>query len=260
MFEFIEFMSIAPLVLAAGIGAAGSLIGGAKAASGAKQVNAQQIELAREQMEFQERMSSTAHQRQVKDLKEAGLNPILSAGGSGASSPSGAMPSLQNPDAHLGKGISDASGKAMQFVQMKQNLANQAAVEDLTKAQTNSAKETARGLEIDNDLKQYEKGIKEAYYKKIFDGISWLEDKVDTIFGDVPGSGAHSAKGSIGIELPDAGKKFSFPLKVKKLSKKELQEVNMHPVDVTPKLTDPLYKEKMIRVRAYDEAKKNWSK
>lgn len=54
---------------------------------------------------FQERMSSTSHQRDVKDLRAAGLNPVLSAmGGSGASTPGGAQGSM--PD--IGSNISGA--------------------------------------------------------------------------------------------------------------------------------------------------------
>lgn len=83
----------------AAIGSAiAGVVGNVMSMRGQKKINREQIALSREQMQFQERMSSTAHQREVADLKQAGLNPILSGtGGSGASTPTGAMASLENP-------------------------------------------------------------------------------------------------------------------------------------------------------------------
>ena len=69
----------------------------------ASQNNQWSAEQAMKQMEFQERMSNTAHQREMADLKASGLNPILSAK-SGASTPSGAM-------ANFDSGVTNAFGE-----------------------------------------------------------------------------------------------------------------------------------------------------
>lgn len=85
-----------------------SVIGGASSFFGQKGANRASQNSAREEMAFQERMSNTAHQRQMADLRAAGLNPILSAKLGGASSPPGAQATAQNEMQGIGSAINDA--------------------------------------------------------------------------------------------------------------------------------------------------------
>lgn len=83
------------------IGALTGIGGAINQREGQKDTNIANAQQAQQQMDFQERMANTAHQREVTDLKAAGLNPILSGtGGAGAPSPAGGMARMENVDAN----------------------------------------------------------------------------------------------------------------------------------------------------------------
>lgn len=86
------------------LGALGALAG---SAFGLYQMNEQKRE-AEKLRGWQEDLSNTAIQRQVADMKKAGINPILAARIGGASTPSGSMPNIPDLAGAMNAGASSA--------------------------------------------------------------------------------------------------------------------------------------------------------
>lgn len=99
--------------LIAGIGSAlgsqggAALMGGAAGIAGGLFSNAASAKQASKQRDFQYYMSNTAYRRAVKDMRRAGLNPVLAAGAP-ASTPGGAMGSTVNLSDAMSRGVNSA--------------------------------------------------------------------------------------------------------------------------------------------------------
>lgn len=158
-----------PAIASALIGAAGSALG-----TGAQMIyNSREAQKSRE---FEEKMSSTAYQRSVKDMQAAGLNVGLmyGNGASPASTPSGATAS------YSGNPVQDAINLSF-------------------------AREQLRGLKLDNESKEtnieYQRLINQYYPSVTEKGLEEVASRVGVNLSTIPLNEAKAASEKVNAAI-----------------------------------------------------------
>lgn len=145
--NYLEYMPLAGGVWGAVIGAVGALAGGALSARGQRDSNSKNLQIARENRAFQERMSNTAVQRRMEDMRAGGINPLLAAKYD-ASTPAGNIATMGNVGL---AGVQGAQAGANAAATLQQTSANVQKIEQeiinlqetrgLTEEQTKNVRE-----------------------------------------------------------------------------------------------------------------------
>lgn len=122
--------------------------------AGAANANAKNVKLAREQRDWETKMSNTAVQRRAADIEAAGGNRALAfVNGQEATTPTYTNARVENPLGNAADILSNASGKiTAQRLQAQQMLQSKASIR-LTEEQANLAAANTANTQTDTALK-----------------------------------------------------------------------------------------------------------
>lgn len=148
----------------------------------ADRANSQAAALNRRQFEQTKKLMQRGHQYEVEDMKKAGLNPILSAGGSGASGSAPSAPDVARPDIRL-PDFTDILQLKMEQQKVDNqskmvDIAGQQAAADIPKKGADTALKKAQS-------KLAQKGLIRADVEgKAAKGIDWLWQRAKEMYGE----------------------------------------------------------------------------